>query len=100
MLRLSRALAAVILAVVGATGCAQCDTCDDFPIPCAGGNCGFEGPPPPGAYNVVATGPGTTMVAPDGFTPPMATTPVIGAPVISPPPPPPPTVSSAPATTP
>lgn len=27
-------------------GCAHCDTCDDFPIPCQGGNCGggFAGP--------------------------------------------------------
>ncbi len=25
---------------VGYVGCAQCDTCDDFPAPCTGPNCG------------------------------------------------------------
>jgi hypothetical protein len=24
----------------GVVGCAQCDTCDDFPAPCTGPNCG------------------------------------------------------------
>ena len=31
------------LAIAGATGCAQCDTCDDFPAPCTGPNCGQGG---------------------------------------------------------
>lgn|GEM_PF-1759496 len=39
MLRFSLLLTAVALAI-GSTGCTHCDTCDDFPIPCVGGNCG------------------------------------------------------------
>ena len=31
------------LALVGVSGCAQCDTCDDFPAPCTGPNCGQNG---------------------------------------------------------
>ena len=37
------ALLLVGLAIAGATGCAQCDTCDDFPAPCVGPNCGQNG---------------------------------------------------------
>ena len=37
------ALVVVGLAIAGATGCAQCDTCDDFPAPCVGPNCGQNG---------------------------------------------------------
>ena len=37
------ALLVVGLALAGATGCAQCDTCDDFPAPCTGPNCGQNG---------------------------------------------------------
>jgi hypothetical protein len=29
----------------GGFGCAHCDTCDDFPAPCTGPNCGFQGYP-------------------------------------------------------
>ncbi len=31
------------LAVAGLAGCAVCDTCDDFPAPCVGPNCGHNG---------------------------------------------------------
>ena len=37
------ALLVVGLALAGVTGCAQCDTCDDFPAPCVGPNCGQNG---------------------------------------------------------
>ena len=39
MLRHSLLLVAGTLAVASA-GCTHCDTCDDFPIPCVGPNCG------------------------------------------------------------
>lgn len=38
MLRISLLLVAVALTV--SAGCTHCDTADDFPIPCVGGNCG------------------------------------------------------------
>jgi hypothetical protein len=37
----------------GAVGCAHCSTCDDFPAPCVGPNCGGG---PNGAY-AMASGP-------------------------------------------
>ncbi|WP_435020702.1 hypothetical protein TA3x_001973 [Tundrisphaera sp. TA3] len=45
----------------GVVGCAQCDTCDDFPAPCTGPNCGHEHAPmgyaaPTMAYSAPATG--------------------------------------------
>lgn len=49
MMSRSRLLAAWVVAVAAAaTGCAHCDTCDDFPAPCLSGNCGggFYGPAP------------------------------------------------------
>jgi hypothetical protein len=30
----------LIVAAAGFAGCAVCDTCDDFPVPCVGPNCG------------------------------------------------------------
>ena len=39
MSRISLLLVAVAVSA-GAVGCAQCDTCDDFPAPCVGPNCG------------------------------------------------------------
>jgi hypothetical protein len=48
MTRLNAVLVAAGLAV-GAVGCAHCDTCDDFPAPCVGPNCG-------GQYGAYATG--------------------------------------------
>jgi hypothetical protein len=39
MLRINALVAAAGLAI-GAAGCAQCDKCDDFPVPCIGPNCG------------------------------------------------------------
>ncbi len=44
MSRTSLLLAAFMLAA-GMTGCTHCDTCDDFPTPCNGPNCGFRGGP-------------------------------------------------------
>ena len=38
MSRISLLLVAVAVAG-GVVGCAQCDTCDDFPAPCTGPNC-------------------------------------------------------------
>ncbi len=42
MTRLSLLLGSAALAI-GTIGCAQCDTCDDFPAPCTGPNCGAGG---------------------------------------------------------
>ncbi len=42
MSRFSALLVAAGLAA-GTVGCAQCDTCDDFPAPCIGPNCGVGG---------------------------------------------------------
>lgn len=44
MSRSSLLLVAAALAA-GGFGCAHCDTCDDFPAPCAGPNCGSQGYP-------------------------------------------------------
>ena len=38
MSRISLLVAVAVAA--GVVGCAQCDTCDDFPVPCTGPNCG------------------------------------------------------------
>ncbi len=68
MTRLSAVLMAAGLAA-GAVGCAHCDTCDDFPTPCVGPNCGGG---PMGVY-AMASGPvsytapaGTVTSAPAG----------------------------------
>ncbi len=39
MSRISLLMVAAVVAA-GVVGCAQCDTCDDFPAPCTGPNCG------------------------------------------------------------
>lgn len=39
MVRISLSLSAAALAIL-VSGCTLCDTCDDFPVPCADGNCG------------------------------------------------------------
>ena len=45
MLRINLLVAVAVAA--GVVGCAQCDTCDDFPAPCTGPNCGhMHGIPP------------------------------------------------------
>jgi len=33
-------LMVAVAVAAGVIGCAQCDTCDDFPTPCVGPNCG------------------------------------------------------------
>jgi hypothetical protein len=43
MSRISLLLVAAAVAA-GVVGCAQCDTCDDFPAPCTGPNCGQNQP--------------------------------------------------------
>ena len=48
MSRISLLVVAVAVAA-GVVGCAQCDTCDDFPTPCIGPNCGQ----PPGILDLV-----------------------------------------------
>ena len=52
--RISLLLVAVAL-VAGAVGCAHCDTCDDFPTPCVGGDCGYAPSGPPGGYAMIPT---------------------------------------------
>jgi len=46
MSRISLLMAVAVAA--GVVGCAQCDTCDDFPAPCVGPNCGQNSYTPPG----------------------------------------------------
>ena len=67
MLRFNLALLAAALTACAA-GCTQCDTCDDFPMPCAGGSCGVPAYPPgaAGTYTVVAPGADAPMVLPPG----------------------------------
>src|SRR5205807_756681 len=80
----------------GAIGCTQCDTCDDFPTPCTGPNCGGGGyGPPESIYGPVTTsvtvpanGPATIAPAPatDVEPPPLpsaATPPAFTAPANS-----------------
>jgi hypothetical protein len=89
------------LVAAGLIGCTQCDTCDDFPTPCTGPNCGYQGPPGmPGGYPPVSTGPmapGPADVAPPPAAPssaPPSSAPPAGAPA---PPPLPDTNPSPPA---
>src|SRR4051794_29056710 len=53
MSRFSLLMLAVAVTAGAAVGCAQCDTCDDFPAPCTGPNCGYHG----GAAPAYAAGP-------------------------------------------
>ncbi|WP_435008938.1 hypothetical protein P12x_000191 [Tundrisphaera lichenicola] len=52
MLRINLLLAAAIAA--STVGCAICDTCDDFPAPCTGPNCGQNYAMPEGAPEALA----------------------------------------------
>ena len=102
MLRKSLWLAAVALAAVVTTGCTLCDTCDDFPVPCAGGNCGGAEVAPvyPGTYSIPPGTVTTTAVVPMPAAAPDAAAPV--PPSISPAPPAPvvtPLPTTAPPTT-
>ncbi len=61
------------LVIAATTGCAQCDTCDDFPAPCVGPNCGQNGfevngfiPP---TQDGLPYNPATTTVPAAGATP-------------------------------
>jgi hypothetical protein len=99
MLRLSALLVAAGLSIV-AVGCAQCDTCDDFPAPCNGPNCpgayGMGMPSQTGAvtYSSPTGAPGdATEVLPppsspagSGSTPPPPTSPGTGTVPVVPPP--------------
>ncbi len=83
MLRSNLALLAALSLTVALVGCTQCDTCDDFPLPCNGPNCGFQGAPveygsygaagPVGADVALAPPPGAVMapVAPVATMQPM-----------------------------
>jgi hypothetical protein len=88
MTRLSAVLMAAGLAA-GAVGCAHCDTCDDFPTPCVGPNCGggpmgvyamSSGPvsysaPAGAALGPANDGAGPAPTAPAAGTPPAAAPP-------------------------
>ncbi len=56
------ATGALILAA-GVAGCAHCDTCDDFPVPCTGPGCGTT----PAGYGMMP--PGGGQIAPFQATP-------------------------------
>lgn len=88
------ALAIAMGLAAGAIGCAHCDTCDDFPAPCLGGNCGSE---PVMAGPTMAMGPAILEAAPltsapaapsNGPGPFSAPTTPAGSPADSPPTPP------------
>ena len=68
-------MAAASLAI-GAFGCAHCDTCDDFPVPCTSSNCGYQqapdGVPYPVGPAVPVGAPGGTFSGPSVATPPPA----------------------------
>jgi hypothetical protein len=59
-------VAAAAIGAMAATGCAHCDTCDDFPAPCVGANCGGGGVA--GGYPVAAPMEGAMMAAPTSMT--------------------------------
>ncbi|WP_152050412.1 hypothetical protein [Tautonia marina] len=73
-----------------AVGCAHCDTCDDFPAPCTGPNCGYpyqSAYPFEGGTHIepIITGP-TTVLAPTQMAPgSVISTPPNGAPSVQPP---------------
>ncbi len=71
MLRIS--LLAAIGVMAAAAGCAQCDTCDDFPAPCVGPNCGGN------TYNAPGYLPPT--MGPNGPAPGSPDAPAASAPV-------------------
>ena len=78
------ALLVVGLALAGATGCAQCDTCDDFPAPCTGPNCGQNGYAtggfiPPTQYGLPEN-PAVAPAPPTGSPDPTANGPAADAP--------------------
>lgn len=62
------------LLAVGGIGCAHCDTCDDFPLNCASGNCGansympsqlaVSSPAPAGPSELMAAPPVTSQPGP------------------------------------
>lgn len=64
---IASALAGAALILAGAVGCSHCDTCDDFPTPCVGGDCGYGtsnpmmgpgmGMPPGGPVTMAPGGP-------------------------------------------
>jgi len=67
-----RQLLVLVVAVsAGAIGCAHCDTCDDFPVPCSGANCGGPGVPVapvvemPGSPILMAPGAAVGATAPE-----------------------------------
>ena len=60
MSRISLLLVAAAVAA-GVVGCAQCDTCDDFPTPCNGPNC-------VGGYGMPSQTDPVTYSAPPGAT--------------------------------
>ena len=53
-------LVAVAL-TAGAVGCTHCDTCDDFPTPCVGGNCGYSSSAPSMGYGGTSEGAGRAI---------------------------------------
>ena len=61
-------LAFALMTALGTFGCAHCDTCDDFPAPCVGPNCG-------GGAGYAAPGPvqyGGPTASPTGMNVPAA----------------------------
>lgn len=78
-------LAAIVgLLAAAVVGCAHCDTCDDFPAPCLGGNCfgaagGAEyGPAMPVMANApIDVNPNPPMTS-SPFSPPAPGTPAAG----------------------
>lgn len=76
----------VASATLALAGCAHCDTCDDFPTPCQGGDCGggMGGPAPsmglPGMgpmFPPPTAGPDAPATAP--ATPPSGRSPALGS---------------------
>ncbi len=62
---MSRINLLVAVAVASAAvGCAQCDTCDDFPAPCIGPNCGQNSYTPPGYVAPTMGGGGAPTAGP------------------------------------
>ena len=91
---MSRISLLVTLVVAGGfVGCAQCDTCDDFPAPCVGPNCGQNmayGPPAlsptmgmgPAAGPMAPMAPAVSDAAPEA--PPIPSAPAMPDPSVPP----------------
>ena len=78
-----RFLSAALTVAALAIGCTHCDTCDDFPAPCLGGNCmgsasGYAGAPPVGMNGPMNGNAGAMPGPAANYSPPAPGAPAAG----------------------